>query len=393
MEQTNHLLLHLAVIIFLSKILGAISRKYKQPPVIGMLLLGIVLGPTAFHFIESGEAIFWFAKLGVLFLLFEAGLETDIKRIKKDSKEALLPALGGVTIPFIMGFVLSYVIDPDIFKALVIGVIFTATSVSISVITLLDLDKMKGPEGRCIINAAIIDDILGIILVTFIFGMSVSGEGGADSSNMELYISIGKIILFFVVVTLVGLFIIKPVFMNLKKMYLAPAFFSLSIAFVFAYSWFAEYTGIAAITGAYFAGLFLGQTDYKHQIQENTSQLGKSFFVDMFFVNIGLEINLMEVESNWIFMVIFVLLAISGKIFGSSMGARITGFDWIRSLRIGTGMIPRGEVALIIANMALQKNIIGSSDLSATIIMVIATAILTPILLKYSFTKLQRKTF
>ena len=129
----NHILLHLAIIIFFSKILGAVARKLKQPPVVGMLLLGIILGPTLFHFIEPDEVINWIAKVGVLFLLFEAGLETNLKRIKEDSKQALLPALGGIILPFVLGFVLIYFTNHSITQALTVGVIFTATSVSVSV--------------------------------------------------------------------------------------------------------------------------------------------------------------------------------------------------------------------------------------------------------------------
>lgn len=385
----NHILLHLAIIIFFSKIFGAVSRKLKQPPVVGMLLLGIILGPTLFHFIEPDEVISWIAKVGVLFLLFEAGLETNLKRIKEDSKQALLPALGGITLPFALGFVLIYFTNHSITQALTVGVIFTATSVSVSVMTLLDLGKLKGIEGRCIVNSAIIDDIVGILLLTFIFGLtSEAGEAGTGFT-----ISIIKILGFFIVAFLIGIFVIQPFFLNLKKILLDNVVISLAIAVVLLYSWLAEMAGLAAITGAYFAGLFLGQTQHKHAVNTGITNIGKSFFVDVFFVSIGLQFDLFEIEAEPIFLITFILLAILGKMIGSGFGARLSKFDAVRSIRIGAGMIPRGEVALIVANMAIVKGMIPTDVLSATILLVIVSALITPLMLKFSFTKLQKSSF
>jgi Kef-type K+ transport system membrane component KefB len=385
----NEIFFSLAIIIIGSKILGAFSRKFNQPPVIGMLLLGIVLGPSVFHLIEPSEIIIWIGKTGVLFLLFEAGLETDLKRIKKDSKQAALPAAGGIILPFALGFALSYIISKNITQSLIIGVIFTATSVSVSVMTLLDLGKLKGVEGRCIVNAAIIDDIVGILLLTFIFGFAVQ-SGGQSVSFIKPFINI---IVFFVGSIVIGLFLLKPLFNNLKKLMLDNVVVSISVAVVMLYSWFAEHTGLAAITGAYFAGLFIGQTNYKHSVQNGISVVGKSFFVDVFFVTIGLEFNLFKIDANPWFIVLFVGLAIFGKLIGSGLGAKLTKFDSVRSFRIGAGMIPRGEVALIVANMALAKDLITQDVLSATIFMVIVSAVVTPLLLKFGFVTLRQKAF
>ncbi|MDP8269256.1 MAG: cation:proton antiporter [Candidatus Tenebribacter davisii] len=385
----NHILLHLAVIIFFSKILGAISRKLKQPPVVGMLLLGIILGPTILNFIEPDEVIKWIAKVGVLFLLFEAGLETNMKRIKEDSKQAILPAIGGITLPFILGFLLMYFVNHNITQALVVGVVFTATSVSVSVMTLLDLGKLKGIEGRCIVNSAIIDDIVGILLLTFVFGLT----SGSSGSSTTIIISFAKIIAFFVIATLLGIFILKPFFLNLKKILLDNVVISLAIAVVLLYSWLAEMAGLAAITGAYFAGLFLGQTEYKSAVHTGIANIGKSFFVDVFFVSIGLQFDLFEIEAEPAFLLLFILFAIFGKMIGSGIGAKITKFDAVRSFRIGAGMIPRGEVALIVANMALAKGLVSTDILSATILLVIISALVTPLILKFSFTKFEKRSF
>jgi Kef-type K+ transport system membrane component KefB len=385
----HRIFLELAIIIFLSKILGAVSRRFRQPPVIGMLILGVLLGPTVLGWIQADEIILWIGKVGVLFLLFEAGLETDLKRVKKDSRQALLPALGGVILPFALGLGFSLMLNPSLTQALIIGVIFTATSVSVSVMTLMDLKKLKNLEGRCIVNAAIIDDIIGILLLTIIFGIST----GVGESSANIWLQLGKILLFFVLAFLGGVYLLKPLFLNLRKLLLDNVVVSLAVGVVMLYAWFAESTGLAAITGAYFAGLFLGQTEYKLNIKDGVSALGKSFFVDVFFVGIGLEFNLFEIEAEPMTVGIFIFLALFGKAMGSWLGSRLNGFDNVRSLRVGFGMMPRGEVALIVANMALAKGLIATDILSATILMVIFSAILTPILLKISFTRMGRKGF
>jgi len=166
----------------------------------------------------------------------------------------------------------------------------------------------------------------------------------------------------------------------------------LSIIIIFVFAWLAEYVELAAITGAYFAGLFLGQTLQHHKIGGNLEIIGKALFIDVFFVGIGLQFNLLNLNLSYLFLIFFLILAVFSKMLGAGIGVRLTGLDNIRAFRIGAGMIPRGEVALIVANMALRRNLISSDILSATIIMVILTAIITPILLKYGFIKLQGKT-
>lgn len=384
----SNILLKIAIIILLAKILAALSKKFKQPPVIGLLLLGIVLGPTALDIIEPCDVIKWIGQIGVLFLLFEAGLETDLKKIKNESKQAFLPACGGIIIPFLLGFGLSHFTGAPLEQSLVIGVIFTATSVSVSVMTLLDLGKLKSMEGRCIVNAAIIDDIVGILLLTIVFGLI----GGVENSG-EILLSFGKIIGFFIAAVVIGKFFVKSFFNNLRKFLLDNSVVSLAIAILMFYSWFAEEAGLAAITGAYFAGLFLGQTEYSNPIRNGISAVGKSFFVDIFFVGIGLEFNLLKLDAEPLFLILFTVLAILGKIIGSGLGAKINHFDTTKSFRIGAGMVPRGEVALIVANMAAARNMVGTDVLSATILMVIFSAIVTPFLLKFGFIGLERKSF
>ncbi len=386
--QVDNNLANLAFILIFSAVIRAISSKYKAPPVIGLLLLGVFLGPTFFNLIGYNEIIRWIGEVGVLFLLFQAGLETDMKRIRKESKQAFPPAVGGVLLPLITGAILIYYMTGDIAEALVVGVIMTATSVSVSVMTLYDLGKMKSIEGRCIVNAAIIDDVIGILLITVIFAVFSKGEVSEGSQFLPFL----KIIGFFVIVYLFGKYLVPGLFNNLKRLLLEQSVTTLAIAFIFVFAWLAEYAELAAITGSYFAGLFLGQTQQHHKISSNVEIIGKALFIDIFFVGIGLQFDLLDMKLNIWFLIVFNLLAIFSKMLGSGIGARLTGLDNIRAYRIGSGMIPRGEVALIVANMAMARHLISPEILSASIMMVIVTAVIPPIMLKHGFTKFQGKT-
>ncbi|MCF7911977.1 MAG: cation:proton antiporter [Candidatus Cloacimonetes bacterium] len=386
--QVDNNLLSLGLILILSALNRAISTKYKTPPVIGLLLLGVVLGPTFLNLVKYNEILHWIGEVGVLLLLFQAGLETDVKRIRHESKQAFPPALGGVLLPLITGFILVMFMTGDVAESLVVGVIMTATSVSVSVMTLYDLGKMKSIEGRCIVNAAIIDDVIGILLITVIFAIFSKDE----ISESSAYLPFVKIIGFFIITYLSGRYLIPGVFNNLKRLLLEQSVTTLAIAFIFIFAWLAEYAELAAITGSYFAGLFLGQTLQHHKINSNIEIIGKALFIDIFFVGIGLKFDLLDMTLNIWFLIGFNVLAIFSKLLGSGIGARLTGLDNIRAYRIGSGMIPRGEVALIVANMAMARNLISQEILSASIIMVIVTAIIPPIMLKHGFTKLQGKT-
>jgi Kef-type K+ transport system membrane component KefB len=384
---THSHLINLAIILFCSAVIRAFSSKLKTPPVIGLLLLGVALGPTLLNFIPYNEIIHWIGEVGVLILLFQAGLETDIKRIRIESKQALPPAMGGIILPLTAGILLIFLDKGSISEALVVGVIMTATSVSVSVMTLYDLGKMKSLEGRCIVNSAIIDDVIGILLLTVIFAVF----SGDDVSPGQQFLAFFKIIFFFLAIFISGKYLFPAFFNNLQKLRLDQSVTKLAIIIIFIFAWLAESAELAAITGAYFAGLFLGQTRQHRIIGNDLDIIGKALFVDVFFVGIGLQFNLLDINLNLLFLLAFVLISIFSKLIGAGIGAKFTGLDYTRSFRIGSGMIPRGEVALIVANMAVARHLISPDILSATIMMVIITALTTPFLLKHGFIKLRGK--
>ena len=373
----QHFLLHLALILIFAKIASSISIKLKMPPVLGMLIIGIILGPSFLDIVKTDIVISYLAKIGVIMLLFSAGLETDIRKMKNQGKISFLTALGGVLTPFLFGYFTALLFGKNSYTAILIGTVLTATSVSVSVMTLLEMKRLHSPEGTSILEAAIIDDIIGILLLTFVFGL--------HSNNTNIAWSIEKIFIFFTLTFLIGFFLIKPVLFYSKKLNIDYSVLSIALAICFFFAWGAKISGVAEVTGAYFAGLFIGQTDSKRTVMEGIETLGHSFFVSLFFINIGLETHFEYISGNPWFIVSIIFLAILGKVLGAGFGAKLGGFTRVEALRTGIGMIPRGEVALIISSMALAKGIFSQTEFSTVVLLVVVSAIVTPFLLKLSF--------
>lgn len=385
------MLLHISFIIItvilVSKVLSFLFQKIGLPPVLSMIVIGLILGPTGFSLIHSTEEIMifrLFSQFGVIILLFLAGLEIDIDELKTVGKNSFFIALGGVFVPFISGYFLTYFFTDNNAVSIVMGLILTATSVSVSVMTLMDMGKLKTVEGSTIVSSAIIDDIIGIIMLSIIFTLLGSSSNG---SVFEIVRVIGFIVSYFILIFLVGIFIIPVLskfvtFIKSEMFLLVFAFFIMML-----FSWVAEEVQVAAITGAFFSGLFLGQTKHKHTIEEGTKTIGHTLFITIFFVFIGIQTNLRLVKPDMIlYSVLFIVIAVISKIIGSGGIAKILGFSFKRSFIIGAGMLPRGEVALIIASLAMSdQKIITENEFISVILMVIVTSIITPLLLKISF--------
>ncbi len=261
------------------------------------------------------------------------------------------------------------------------GFILTATSVSITVMTLMDLDRLKSPEGNIILGAAIIDDVLGILILTFVFGMM--GEG-----QVSLFTALSVIVAYIFGAVILGIFIF-PIILNFANRLKAEVpVVSVALALLFIFAWAAQKAEIAAITGAYLAGLFMGQTVFKHRISEGVSMVGHTIFISIFFIFIGVETNLRVARLDYLFTVFIILSAVAGKIAGGGIVAKARGFSWNRAMRIGSGLVPRGEVALVIASIAMEgvKNRgFNETHFSAVVLMVAFTAVITPFMLRYFF--------
>ncbi|WIF96048.1 cation:proton antiporter [Caminicella sporogenes] len=376
MESKLIFLLHIGLILLVANIGGVISRKFKQPAVLGQILAGIILG---IGIIEKTETIEHIAEIGVIFLMFIAGLETDVNELKASGKSSSLIALGGVITPLLLVAGGMYFITKDLLLSIFMGVISTATSVSISVQTLRELGHLRTKQGIGILGAAIIDDIVGIVLLTIVTGMI---KPGAENS---LFIVVGKILAFFIVTIVVGFLIIKVLCRFSEKIHLEDKIVTYAIVSCFILAFLSEELGVAAITGAYFCGVVFSMTSFNRKLTHEIHRISAAMFTPVFFIGIGLGVDLISAFKALGVGLILVVLGALGKVIGCGLGARFSGFVRREAIQIGIGMIPRAEVAIIIANLGVAMGVITKKEMAAVIFMVLMTTLITPPLLKWSF--------
>ncbi|WP_432406963.1 cation:proton antiporter [Wukongibacter sp. M2B1] len=378
MESKLAFLLDIGVILLAANIGGIISKKFKQPAVLGQILAGLILG---MGILEKTETISHLAEIGVVFLMFIAGLETDVNELKASGKSSSMIALGGVITPFLFVAAGIYFVTNDLLSSIFMGVIATATSVSISVQTLQEIGRMRSKQGIGILGAAIIDDVVGIILLTLIIGVVKPG------ANNNVILVIGKIAIFFVITFIIGFILIKIMSKISKKVNIEDRIVTFAIVFCFILAYVSEELGVAAITGAYFAGVVFSMTTHRHKLSHEVHKISSVVFTPIFFVAIGLGVDLRSAVSAFSIGIILVILGALGKIIGCGFGAKISGFNGKQALQIGIGMVPRAEVAIIIANLGVAINVINHQQLAAVIMMVLVTTLVTPSMLKWSFAR------
>lgn len=382
--ESYDFLLFVAIILLSTKIFSLLSQKVNMPQVVGALLVGVLLGPSCLNILHETDFLTKSAEIGVIFLMFLAGLDTDFDDLKATGKSAVIIAFVGVLIPLGSG-VLTYFLffhgerpDTMIFlESAFVGIVLTATSVSITVETLREMGKLKGKMGTSILGAAIIDDILGIIALTVITSFTVPG--------VEIMVVLLKIFLFFVFIAVCGFFVFR-LFRKLEIVYGTKGRVAIyAVVFCLLLSYISEvYFGVADITGAYFAGLILcNVTETKSYIASKINITSYMFFTPIFFASIGIKTVITGMSQELIlFTLALLIVAILSKIVGCGLGAKICGFSNMDSLAIGVGMISRGEVALIVAQKGEQAGLISSTLFPAIVLVVIVTTLITPILLK-----------
>ncbi len=390
MESYSYLL-DLALILLSTKVFGLLTRRVRLPQVVGALLAGLILGPACLGILHQTDFIYQVSEIGVIVLMFCAGLETDIDELKRTGKASFVIALFGVLIPLVGGFaVAAYFNRPGMLEStastslmlqnIFIGVILTATSVSISVETLKEMGKLNTRAGNAILGAAIIDDILGIIALTIITSL-------ADSS-VNVFLVLGKIVAFFVFVG-VGGYLLHIVFQKWVKGYERDLRRFVILAFVIClvFSYCAEeFFGVADITGAFFSGLIITKTTHTDYIARRFSTLSYLLLSPVFFANIGLQVVLPKMSTMIIvFAVVLVLVAVLTKVVGCGLGAKLCKYSNQDCMRIGTGMISRGEVALIVASKGNAVGLMSADLLGPVVIVVVITTIIAPIFLKMTF--------
>ena len=371
------LYVQLAIILISSKIAGDISTKLGQPAVLGKLLIGIVLGPSVLGLITETETLHEMSEIGVILLMFIAGLETDMNEFKRSGKSASFVGILGILLPFGAGYLFGLSINLTNFESIFLGLVLSATSVSISVAALKEMGKLKTKEGATILGAAVIDDIL--VIVALAFAMSF------NDSNINLSVVIFKKFAFFAIAITVGWKAVPWLLKKFIKLNVSETLISAALIICFLFSTFADKAGVAAIIGAYISGLFISVTDFKHEIFEKVETIAYSIFVPIFFTLIGVSIQFKGISESLYIIIGLSIIAILTKLVGGALGAKLSGFNNKSSLAIGSAMVSRGEVALIMASTGLTSNLLDEKMFAILVVVVLITTIITPPLMKVFF--------
>ena len=387
--MSYHYLIDIALILLTTKVFGMITKRLQMPQVVGALIAGLVMGPAMLNIIHSTEFLSQVSELGVIVMMFTAGLGTSLNDLKQTGKAGFLVALCGVIVPLIGGTILSLFFntstDPNAFMQNVfIGVVLTATSVSITVEALKEMGKLNTVVGNTILAAARIDDVLGLIALTI-----VTSIGGSADAN--LLVVLLKIVAFFVLVVVVGIVVKKAMDWYIANVHSTdlqryPIFaFILCLILSFCAE---EFFGVADITGAFAAGLIISTTSKAKYIELKFAPLSYLLLTPIFFASIGLKVELPEMNATIvIFSILLVVVAVLTKWIGCGLGAKLCGLKGHQCEQIGVGMVCRGEVALIVADKGAALGLMPEVFFGPVIIMVVATTILTPILLKFAYRK------
>ena len=386
--ETYEIFKDLAIVLLAAKFFAILSRKIKVPMVVGEIIAGLIIGPCLLGWVQQTEFLSSMAEIGVVLIMFSAGLETNLKELKKSGLLAFFIACMGVLVPLVGGTLMYMAFygfapwgDEEFFKAMFVGCIMTATSVGITVEALKEMGYLKGRIGQTIVSAAIIDDVIGIIVLTFVIALK--------DPNTKPVMIVRNTALFFLI-AFVGGYLFYRLFQKVDAKYPHSRRIPIiGVGLCFALAYCAErFFGIADITGAYVAGIILCNIRDAEYIDRKVSVVGYMFFGPIFFIGIGLKTDLsgMTLQLLWLSLA-FVAVALITKIIGCGLVAKIAGLKNIDCLKIGVGMMTRGEVALIISQKGMSLGIIDASFFTAVILLIITSSILVPILLKALYAK------
>lgn len=380
---------NLAIIILTAKFFGLAARKCKAPQVVGEIIAGLLIGPCVLNLVHISDTISVFAEIGVVLLMFSTGLGTNLKELIKAGPIATLIACVGVAVPLAGGTLLYSIFygfaavgSTEFYKALFIGTIMTATSVSITVAALQEMGHLKSFLGTTIVSAAVIDDVIGIVVLTCVLG---AGSGIGTGLGKVLF----NTVLFFATAIGVGLIAHFAMKWLDKRNPHTQRITIVSMAFCFAMAYIAEeYFGIADITGAYIAGIVLCSMDDASYVERRVDISNYVLFAPVFFASIGLKTDISGLTPQiLLFSVCFVIVALITKVIGCGLAAKVCRFSWADSLKVGVGMMTRGEVALIVAQKGLDIGVVDPVYFTAVILLIVVSSVATPLVLKVLFTK------
>jgi Kef-type K+ transport system membrane component KefB len=376
----ENLLLAIGLALILARFVGYLLEKIKQPAVIGEILAGIIIGPFVLgkifdiqYLSPETEAL---GQLGIILLLFLSGLEIGLDEIKSASKNGFITTCLDASFAFLFGFIAGHILGYNLIVSVAIGNILVATSVGISVKTLMDMKALHSKVGELILTVAVLDDVFGIVILSITLG-----HGGTNFLIL-------KVMLFFLIFLAILL-----VFNKVKniKLHIPNLILTSSLAFLFLFSALAKMLGLAVITGSFFAGLLLSESRQRRKLIEFTRRVGEIFFIPLFFVWVGASFDFYALKDIGILVLLFIPMAMIGKILGCSLGAKICGFKSRDALAVGIGMMPRLEVALVVVTTEISMGVfskeLSHQILAATVLLVMITSLVTPFLLKIVYKK------
>ncbi|MCL2456953.1 MAG: cation:proton antiporter [Defluviitaleaceae bacterium] len=373
----SNLFLNLALILLATKIFGLFTRKIHLPQVVGALMTGIIFGPALLGIIEPCEIFSVIAEIGVLLILFEAGLETDLNKLRKSFKSLLIIASFGVAASLGGGFLLSYLFGQSVMKSIFLGVIIMSSSVGITVEVLHELGKLNSKTGTIILGTSAVEDIFTVIIFSVVIGM-----GGA-ATDAKIGMTLLMIFVFFVLALACGFVSFKIFEFLSEKFGMARRLSVFGLAFCFLMAYAADFFGLANIMGAYIAGLVLCNSKAEKYIEQKSEVLSFMFFSPIFFASIGLQISFNGLGSReFLFAALLIFVASAAKFFGCGIGAKIFKFTTREAAQIGAGMVARCEFPVVAAGIGMSLGLVDATLFSVVIIMVIVTALISPVLLK-----------
>lgn len=372
----------LCLILVSTTIAGHFSRRLGIPAVIGQLLVGILLGNAGLKIVHPDILVEDFSEIGVILLMFLAGIESDLSLLRKYFRPGMYVAVLGILFPVILGTLGGNFFHIALNESFYLGLILAATSVSISVEVLKELNVVNIKEGSTILGASVVDDILVVLIVS----LSMSFLGASGDNNQTLGIMLVEQVFFFI-----GIYLLirwgAPYLMRLSNKLLAESsVIIVSLILCLSMSYLANFIGLSSVIGSFFTGVAIGQTEVWKEVQYNIEAIGYAVFIPVFFVSIGLEVTFTGIGKQLILILFLTLLAIISKLFGGYFGGKLAGFNNHSSLMVGSGMISRGEMALIIVQLGVQAHLVSKEYYSAFILVILFTTLCSPFLLKH-FTK------
>ncbi|MGQ9788370.1 MAG: cation:proton antiporter [Candidatus Hadarchaeaceae archaeon] len=398
--EASSVLLYLAVFLIAAKVGGVFSSKLGQPEVFGELIAGILIGPSVAGAISqgilgfplcldpgvpAGQFMSLLGELGIIILMFLAGLSIEVDEFRRSGRPSAIVAATGVVMAFMLGFGSASLFGWTPLEAGFAGGVLVATSVGITVRTLMELHVLHTRVGLTILGAAVIDDVLGIIILSVLSGIAFG-----VLSFLGIVETLALMGVFFAAVLVFGFRLVPRVLSYASRFAVDEIVLSVAFAIVFLVSAMAEKVRIAAITGAFLVGLITSKSQFVDSIRGKAATIGYGLFIPLFFVNMGVETDLQALGAIGFLAIAFLAIAMFDKIVGCGLGAILSGFGIKDSLRVGIGMMPRAEIALIMASLGVRAGVVGQSLLSMTVMVVLLTSLVTPLLVKFAFRGAER---